>query len=226
MRKSKTFSASTPTQDNCRITNVVMHNSLIPRDSPRNFLALSLALFLSIFSVSVFADSHDREDTPNFIAADFEPPRFVETGSFVLKPLGPELVEVDYAAYMSSIEHLRTTFSTNGGWPHEDISMTDAMVDMQNEKRRFEARESFAYAVLTADQQVELGCVYVYPSDKKGFDAVIRLWVTKSQFDEGFDATLYDWTTRWIERAWGFSAAAFPGREIPWDVWNALENQS
>ena len=114
----------------------------------------------------------------------------MDAGRFVLKPLGPELVEIDYAAYMSSIEHIRTTFSTSGSWPHEDISMADAMVDMQNEQRRFEARESFAYAVLTSDEQVELGCVYVYPSSKKGFDAVIRLWVTKDQFDAGFDSTL------------------------------------
>ena len=104
----------------------------------------------------------------------------MDAGQFVLKPLGPELVEIDYAAYMSSIEHIRTTFSTSGSWPHEDISMADAMVDMQNEQRRFEARESFAYAVLTPDEQVELGCVYVYPSSKKGFDAVIRLWVTRT----------------------------------------------
>ena len=61
---------------------------------------------------------------------------------------------------------------------------------MQNEQRRFEARESFAYAVLTPDEQVELGCVYVYPSSKKGFSAVIRLWVTEDQFDASFDSTL------------------------------------
>ena len=58
--------------------------------------------------------------------------------------------------------------------------MADAMVDMQNEQRRFEARESFAYAVLTPDEQIELGCIYVYPSSKKGFDAVIRLWLLKT----------------------------------------------
>ena len=175
-------------------------------------------------TISAFADDLGKS-TP-FVAADFDPPLFVDAGEFVLKPLGPELVEVDYAAYMSSIEHIRSTFSTSGTWPHEDISMTDAMVDMQNEERRFKTRESFAYAVLTKDEQTELGCVYVYPSKKKGFDAVIRLWVTKAEFDAGFDSILYHWTTSWIEDAWPFSAAAYPGRAIPWADWNALEDQA
>ena len=193
------------------------------RGLARSCLTFFLTLCITALIAPVFADDHTKPAP--FIAADFEPPLFVDADQFVLKPLGPELVEIDYAAYMSSIEHIRTTFSTSGSWPHEEISMADAMVDMQNEQRRFEARESFAYAVLTPDQQVELGCVYVYPSSKKGFDAVIRLWVTKDQFDAGFDSTLYRWTTTWIEDAWPFSGAAFPGRAIPWKDWNGLEDQ-
>ena len=34
--------------------------------------------------------------------------------------------------------------------------------------------------MLTPDGETELGCVYVYPSKKAGFDAVIRLWVTEA----------------------------------------------
>ena len=223
MTNSGTFSAVSVAHCDGTATQVSLADRWLHRGAVLRRLAILLTLCAALASTSVFADDHG-EPTP-FVAADFEPPLFVDADEFVLKPLGPELVEVDYAAYMSSIEHIRSTFSTSGTWPHENISMADAMVDMENEQRRFEARESFAYAVLTPDEQIELGCIYVYPSSKKGFDAVIRLWVTKDQFDAGFDSTLYRWTTMWIEDAWPFSAAAYPGRAITWEDWNRLEDQ-
>ena len=100
--------------------------------------------------------------------------------------------------------------------------MEDALLDMQTEERRFQQRESFAYAVLTPSGKTELGCVYVYPSKKAGFDAVIRLWVTQEQYDLGFDATLYSWTQRWIETTWPFETPAYPGRAISWSDWESV----
>lgn len=157
-----------------------------------------------------------------FIPAEFDPPTLVETADFKIVPLGPELVEIDYAAYMSSIEHLQQTFTRSTGWPHEDISDEDAMQDMLNEEERFNQRESFAYAVLTLDGERERGCVYVRPSSKPGYDAEVSLWVTKAEFDAGFDAELYAWTTRWIEESWPFVEVAYPGRAIEWSTWDTL----
>ena len=158
----------------------------------------------------------------SFIPDNFEPPTLVTTEDFIVKPLGPELVDIDYEAYMSSIEHLQTTFTRSTSWPHKDLDMNDAMLDMQAEERRFKQRESFAYAVLTPDGEMELGCIYVYPSKKEGFDAVIRLWVTQGQYDRGFDATLYTWTQGWVKEAWPFSSAAYPGRAVSWSDWEAV----
>ena len=124
------------------------------------------AFLLSLPLLNAQADGH------GFIPADFQPPTLVETGDFIVKPLGPELMEIDYVAYMSSIEHLQKTFTRSTSWPHEGLDMDDALLDMQTEERRFNQRESFAYAVLTPDGKTELGCVYVYPSKKAGFDAV------------------------------------------------------
>ena len=159
----------------------------------------------------------------SFVPESFEPPRSVDTGDFVLKPLGPELAEIDYEAYMSSIDHLRATFSRSSSWPRENLTMADAFVDMETEKQRFDARTSFAYAVLSPDETIELGCVYVYPSDRSGFDASIRLWVTQEQFDLGFDDELFAWTKIWIADDWPFVKPAFPGRDISWSDWDALE---
>lgn len=80
----------------------------------------------------------------SFIPADFEPPILVETEKFKLVPLGPELVKIDFDAYMSSIEHIQTTFTRNTNWPREGITSEEAMLDMETEAARFENRESFA----------------------------------------------------------------------------------
>lgn len=157
-----------------------------------------------------------------FVAADFRVPTAVRAEGFQLVPLGPSLVKVDFDAYMSSIEHLQQTFTRSTSWPHKDISAADAMRDMETEQARFQARKSFAYAVLTPDGGRELGCVYVYPSPVPGYDAEVRLWVTKAQYDAGFDAELYRWVTEWIRSDWPFAKAAYPGRAISWAEWDAM----
>ncbi|MEE4278751.1 MAG: hypothetical protein V2I82_09840 [Halieaceae bacterium] len=157
-----------------------------------------------------------------FVPSGFEVPVEVDAGEFKLVPLGPELVDLDYEAYMSSIEHLQRTFTRSTDWPHEDIDADAAMQDMLNEQSRFERRVSFAYGVLSADAKRERGCVYIRPSSKDGYDAEVSLWVTKAEFDAGFDASLYQWTQEWIAQEWPFTNVAFPGRAIEWEAWDAL----
>ncbi len=156
------------------------------------------------------------------VPADFNVPTLVETPGFRIVPLGPELAKVDFDAYMSSIEHLQTTFTRSTGWPHPGITDADAMRDMEAEQARFQTRKSFAYAVLTPDGTRERGCVYVYPGIA-GHDAVVQMWVTKAEYDAGFDAELFAWVQGWMRNDWPFKNVAYPGRAIAWDVWDALE---
>jgi hypothetical protein len=157
-----------------------------------------------------------------FVPASFQPPTEAKSAGFQLVPLGPALVTIDYAAYMSSIDHLQRTFTRSTDWPTAGITAADAMVDMQTEQARFRKRESFAYAVLTPDGKRERGSVYIAPSRVPGYDAVVRLWVTKAEFDAGFDAELYAWVQGWIGKKWPFAKVAYPGRAIDWTTWDAL----
>jgi hypothetical protein len=157
-----------------------------------------------------------------FVAPNFRVPVMVEADDFQLVPLGPAFVKIDYDAYMSSIEHLQKTFTRSADWPRADITDADAMVDMQTEQGRFAKRESFAYAVLTPDGSRERGSVYVSPSPVAGYDAVVRMWVTKAEYDAGFDAQLYAWATNWVKTQWPFKKVAYPGRAIEWGTWDAM----
>lgn len=183
-------------------------------------LALSLSIMAGLPTAAGVAAA--AAQTPSFVPDDFSPPIRVETPDFVLVPLGPEVVDIDYAAYMSSIEHLQTTFTRSTGWPHQNISADDAMRDMETERERFENRQSFAYAVLTPDGSRERGSVYVAPSPVAAHDAVVRLWVTKAEYDAGFDAELYEWVTEWVAAEWPFHSVAYPGRAIDWHNWDAM----
>lgn len=158
---------------------------------------------------------------PPFVPARFTPPELVEAKTFKLVPLGPALVKIDFDAYMSSIEHLQKTFTRGTDWPHPGITNADAMRDMETEQARFRNRRSFAFAVLTPDGRRERGSVYVSPSPVPGHDAVVRLWVTKAEYDAGFDAELYAWVTDWIRKDWPFARVAYPGRAIDWNEWDA-----
>ena len=181
-----------------------------------------------IIAIVILTSCSTRIAADGFIPESFSPPLLISGDDFVLEPLGPRLVEIDYIAYMSSIQHLQRTFSRGGSWPNDSITREEAMIDMRTEQARFEARESFAYAVLDLDREVELGCVYVYPSRKRGFDAMVRLWVTATEYENGFDEELYEWSKNWLESDWPFSSTrvAFPGREITLEQWDSLSEKS
>jgi hypothetical protein len=161
---------------------------------------------------------------PTFVSRDFKVPMLHETAKFKFVPLGPALAQHDYDAYMSSIEHLQKTFSS-GGWPHKNITMADALKDVEGEIARFHARESFTYAVLTPDGMKELGCVYIRPSRKAGYDAQVAMWVTAEQFHAGFESELAPEVKKWLAAKWPFEKVAFPKREISQKEWDALPNK-
>lgn len=187
-------------------------------------IAASLAIALLVSSPALADGVAPTTVAPKlpWIAADFQVPVLVKTPGFKVVPLSPALVKVDFDAYMSSIEHLQKTFTRSTDWPHAGITDADAMRDMETEQARFNKRESFAYAVLTPDGSRERGCIYVYPSPIKGYDAMVRIWVTKAEHDAGFDAELAAWATNWLKTDWPFAKVAYPGRAIAWTEWDGL----
>lgn len=48
-------------------------------------------------------------------------------------------------------------------------------------------RRSFAYTVVTPSESQVTGCVYIDPTRKRGYDAVVFLWARQSELAAGLE---------------------------------------
>ena len=110
-----------------------------------------------------------------FVPTDFEVPPGLETPDFVLEPLGPEHNEQDYDAWTSSMEHIaRTPGYPDGSWPRE-MTPDENRADLQRHADDFRNRKGFTYTVLEPGSRDVIGCVYIYPSARRGLRRLCTL---------------------------------------------------
>lgn len=157
--------------------------------------------------------------TQPFVPQDFIVPNVLETSEFRLRMLTVHDVVKDYDAVMSSVEHLKTIWPTSG-WPI-GLTLEQNLIDLGWHQKEFQTRSSFAYTVVSLDESVVLGCVYIEPTRKRDYDAVVYFWARQSVLASGLEERLLRAVKAWLSDAWPFSRIAFPGREIEWDVWRS-----
>jgi len=141
------------------------------------------------------------------VPAEFDPPLGFAVGGFRLEPLGPQHNERDYAAWSSSIEHIRRSPGyPDGRWPRQ-MTIDENLADLERHARDFAARKGFTYTVLDASDDV-VGCVYVYPAGDGIHDAVVQSWVRESEaaHDDAFRHAIADWVT---SAAWPFQRPVY-----------------
>jgi hypothetical protein len=160
-----------------------------------------------------------------FLPSAFEVPELLEHDRFRLRPLTVHDVVKDYDAVMTSREHLWGQFGQAWGWPPADLTLEQDLIDLGWHQKEFQRRSSFDYAVMSLDEKRLLGCVYVDPPEKAGYDAEVWLWVRASELASGLDAVLYATVRRWIEERWPFQRVAYPGRELPLDRYDSLPDR-
>jgi len=154
---------------------------------------------------------------------DFEVPKVLVTEKFRLRMLTINDLVKDYDAVMSSVEHLQQTYSaiTGSDWP-DGLTLEEDLIDLGWHQREFTLRYSFAYTVMSLDESSCLGCLYIYPCRKTGYDAVVSMWVRTSELINNLDSELYSCVKTWIDEAWPFSRPAYPGREIAIEDWRKI----
>ena len=143
-----------------------------------------------------------------FVPDSFEPPLELDAGSFRLEPLGPEHNERDHVAWMSSIDHIRSTPGfPDGDWPSE-MTLERNLQDLERHARDFVERRGFTYSVLDGDDVI--GCVYIYPTEQDGHDVDVSSWVTERRAE--LDVPLWQAVTAWIDERWPFTGVLYAAR--------------
>jgi YVTN family beta-propeller protein len=147
----------------------------------------------------------------SFVPATFAVPGPPKVGSYVWNILQPEILAPDYQALMD-----------RGGQTAPSITTAEDYGEVKRHEWEFEHHTAFAYGILTPDKQSELACVYINPSPKQGYEATVRLWVTRQGMEAGLEPVLEKAVRDWVKAKWPFKAVAYPGRDMPMTEWNAL----
>lgn len=148
----------------------------------------------------------------SFVPDDFPVPPELVTPRFRLEPLGPEHNERDHAAWMSSIEHVRSTPGfPDGSWPPvEGMSLERNLADLRRHADDFVRRVGFTFTVLDRHDEDVIGCVYIYPDNDGDSDAEVQSWVRADRAD--LDSVLYQAVSEWLAADWPFTSVRYEPR--------------
>lgn len=158
-----------------------------------------------------------------FVPSDYEVPKSLETAEFRLRMLTVNDVVKDYDAVMSSVDHCKTVWP-GSKWP-TGLTLEQNLIDLGWHQKEFQTRRSFAYTVVHPDESKVLGCVYILPTRKPGYDAEVYLWARQSELEGGLEGRLHGTVKDWITTKWPFRSVAYPGRQIAWEIWKALPDE-
>ena len=122
---------------------------------------------------------------------------------FALEPLSVRHNERDYAAWISSIEHIRQTPGfPDGSWP-KLMSSEENAADLARHERDFADRVGFTYTVLDPATADVIGCLYLYPPERDGYDVDVHSWVRADRAE--LDKPLHELVTGWLAQTWPFT---------------------
>jgi RimJ/RimL family protein N-acetyltransferase len=157
------------------------------------------------------------------IPLDHPIPAGIERERFRLRPITVNDLVRDYDAVISSAPRLREHFPF-WGWPSDEMTLEQDLVDLGWHQKEAQLRRSFNYACVAPDEGRLLGCVYVDPPEKEGADAEVCLWVRTDEEGTGLEQEVEAAVRDWLAAEWPFETVRWPGREISWEQWDALED--
>lgn len=155
------------------------------------------------------------------VPKEFVVPQRLEGEGFHLRMLTIHDVVKDYDAVMASRGTRPKVMAPGSKWP-EGLTLTESLIDLGWHQREFTSRHSFAYTVMDPEEGQCLGCCYIYPSDRQGYDVMAAYWGRGDRLSDGLEERIGEAFRAWLKRDWPFHEVAFPGRDISWDTWLAL----
>ncbi|MER5636784.1 N-acetyltransferase [Kitasatospora sp. NPDC002227] len=162
----------------------------------------------------------------NWLPDDFvHPVRVPVLDGYFLRPISGADTELDYPAVMGSRERLWSIYGQAWGWPPAEMTFQQDYDDLVHHAVEIEAHESFNYALFDEAETALLGCVYIDPARKAGYDAEVSWWVVDSQVGTELEQALDATVPRWLAEQWPFTKVGLIGTEINWDEWLALPDR-
>ena len=141
-------------------------------------------------------------------------PEVLVAAGFRLELLGPQHNEADHAAWMSSIEHIRSTPGFDRGWPPAaGMTLAENLADLNSHAERSRRRVDFAYSVLDATTGEVIGCVYFKPSRTAEGQVEALSWVRATRVER--DGPLTDVVGAWLSEAWPFEVVHYRSGGFP-----------
>ena len=182
------------------------------------YLMKKIYLLTLIVALACSSNSYSQPLVPK----DFVVPAVLANQYFRVRMLTVNDVVKDYDAVMTSIDHLKEVWP-GSGWPSRELTLEQDLIDLGWHQKEFQRRSSFAYTIVTLDESEVVGCLYINPSAKAGYDAEVYMWVRTSVLHKGYDKILFDTVKQWIVKDWPFKKVAYPGRDISWKEWESLK---
>lgn len=177
----------------------------------------------SLTAMLLFSAIAAAQSANPFVPPEFPVPATLENAEFRLRMLTVNDVVKDYDAVMTSVEHLKTIWP-GSDWP-EGLTFEQDLIDLGWHQKEFQRRRSFAYTVVNPSESQVIGCVYINPTSKRGYDAVVYLWARQSELKGGLEPRLHAAVRDWVAKEWPFKKVAFPGRDIDWKTWQELPDE-
>lgn len=141
---------------------------------------------------------------------------------FIATPLTPDVAELDYAAYMASLDVIRV--HSDGRWPVDGFTLADDLVLVAKHQADHESHRAFAFVLLAPSKSEALGCLYLNPlreylsrvqADRHLIDAlppasaIVTFWLRQDQQDTGLAAVVVEAVNDWLLDDWPLAMHLF-----------------
>ncbi|MDQ0734068.1 GNAT family N-acetyltransferase [Arthrobacter agilis] len=153
--------------------------------------------------------------TRTWLPAGFEHPLRVEwTDGVHLRPISPDDVDIDLPVVLANRAMLRTMYGEAWGWPPQTMTREQDLEDLQHHADDMDTHASFNYAILPADEDTLLGCLYIDPvTTDEGIEAEVSWWLAADaprRLRDGLDA----FALSWLRSAWPFTRLHTPFNDV------------
>lgn len=146
-----------------------------------------------------------------------EPANGFSGEGFIVRPLLPSDVVLDYEAVMSSREFL-FHWEQDPPYPPEDFTVEENLEDLEKMHDAHRDGSRYTYTVMNTDETEALGCIYILPNDDSMYrtakvtshdgtdlsscEATVSFWVRVSTWRDGFEQTLLQSVLGWLQDHW------------------------